>query len=221
MKNCLICGNSFESRTCGKYCSDDCRVASKKAYMVIFNRENKEDIVEYRKVRYQNNKEEILIEVKKYQQENKEEILKHKKVYYQENKEHILIERKIYRNENKEKFTSKDKLYYQRNRDEILVKIKVYQNKNRGLYNALGAKRRAAKLNATPKWLTFEHCEQIEFFFIEAKRLERLDGIKRHVDHIVPLQGKTVCGLHVPWNLQILTEFENISKSNRLVIDKY
>jgi hypothetical protein len=80
--------------------------------------------------------------------------------------------------------------------------------------NADTAKRRAAKLQRTPLWLTPEHHKQIGQFYWEAADVSKLVGEFYHVDHIVPLQGKTVSGLHVPWNLQILHAKENLSKGN-------
>ena len=89
-----------------------------------------------------------------------------------------------------------------------------WSKKNKGKRNAITAKRNAFKLQRTPVWLTKEHYEQIADFYKKAKKLDALTGVKHHVDHIVPLQGKNVSGLHVPWNLQILTAVENCSKRN-------
>jgi hypothetical protein len=77
--------------------------------------------------------------------------------------------------------------------------------------------RRASKINATPQWLTKEDRLQILNFCSLRKQLELQTGLKHHVDHIVPLQGENVCGLHVPWNLQVITAEENCSKNNKLI----
>lgn len=94
----------------------------------------------------------------------------------------------------------KDKLWRQNNLDKDAAKT---------------AKRRAIKLKATPKWLNKSHLRDIYSFYKQAKKMEQEFHQKYHVDHIVPLRGKTVCGLHVPWNLQILPEKANLEKSNK------
>lgn len=81
--------------------------------------------------------------------------------------------------------------------------------------SAISAKRRATKLLATPSWLTKDDIKKIESFYILAKNLTLSTGIRHDVDHIVPLRGKNVSGLHVPWNLQVLTSYENGSKGNK------
>lgn len=87
---------------------------------------------------------------------------------------------------------------------------------NKDMVSARAAKRRAAKLNALPKWLTKEQLEQIKELYTCARMFKLYTGEEYHVDHIVPLQGETVCGLHVPWNLQVIPAKENLSKSNKL-----
>lgn len=76
-------------------------------------------------------------------------------------------------------------------------------------------KRQAAKLQRTPPWLTEDQlCEMADLYLI-AKMFQMYTGETYHVDHIVPLQGDNVSGLHVPWNLQILHYKENLQKSNK------
>jgi hypothetical protein len=106
--------------------------------------------------------------------------------------------------------------YQMTNKDKIASRKRSYQKNNKDKINAIEAKRRASKLQATPHWLTEDDLEQIKNFYSEAQLNQALNGIEYHVDHIVPLQGENVCGLHVPWNLQVIPAKENMRKSNRL-----
>jgi hypothetical protein len=87
-----------------------------------------------------------------------------------------------------------------------------HREKNVEIYRSRWAKRRARKKQAMPSWLTPDHISQINAVYAEAKRLEKETGIAYHVDHIVPLAGKIVCGLHVPWNLRAIPGDKNLRR---------
>ena len=88
---------------------------------------------------------------------------------------------------------------------------KVWKKNNPDAVTAQVARRRASQLQATPAWAD---TKAIRAVYKEAKLLQAVDGISRHVDHIVPLRGKKVSGLHVENNLQILKAKDNQVKSN-------
>jgi len=119
-----------------------------------------------------------------------------------------------YYQENREAKLAKAAKYYQENHETLVAKSAEYRKANLDKYRAASAKRRAAKLQRTPSWVDFE---AIAAVYAEARRLESLDGIPRHVDHIIPLQGELVSGFHIAGNLEILTAHENLSKSNKFV----
>lgn len=118
---------------------------------------------------------------------------------------------------NKTEIVSKRSAYERANKDKIISYRRKHREKYPEKYAVKVAKRKASKLNATPNWLTKEHVSQIEELFICARMFKLYTGQEYHVDHIIPLRGENVCGLHVPWNLQVLEASENLKKSNKLL----
>lgn len=104
-------------------------------------------------------------------------------------------------------FKDKSAEWRAKNSDRKLASDRRWRNENRGRDRATKAKYKAAKLNATPPWVNYS---EIVLIYDQCPA-------GHHVDHIVPLQGENVCGLHVPWNLQYLSETENLKKGNRLL----
>jgi len=80
------------------------------------------------------------------------------------------------------------------------------------------AKRHAAKMHRTPAWLTADDLWLIEQAYELAVLRTKLFGFSWHVDHILPLQGKQVSGLHVPTNLQVIPWVDNVRKANRFEV---
>lgn len=181
------------------------RIANKDAINIkrkAYREKNQSKIKSYRKFHYEANKTETEIDIKLYREENKNKINEYNKVY---------------RETNLDKIKKKNKIWYEANLEWVKKSKRVYRDANPGKTRADYAKRRATKLRATPKWLTEEHWKEIEDFYFLAQELAWLnqDGKPFHVDHIVPLRGNNICGLHVPWNLQLLPARENMSKGNR------
>lgn len=113
---------------------------------------------------------------------------------------------------NKEKRAEYWQAWYADNRDARAASYSEWGKKNPHIRNALIAKRRSAKKNATPAWANLN---AIAEFYREAARLTKETGIRHEVDHIIPLQSEIICGLHVENNLQILTRSENARKKNQ------
>lgn len=90
-----------------------------------------------------------------------------------------------------------------------------YQKRNKHRRNANLAKYRSAKINATPVWLSGPQLAQIQRTYKLREIITDATGEEYHVDHIIPLRGENVCGLHVPWNLQVIPAVDNLSKNNR------
>jgi 5-methylcytosine-specific restriction endonuclease McrA len=101
------------------------------------------------------------------------------------------------------------------NKDRHSLNNKIWKQLNPSMNAKNASSKRVKKLQATPNWLTAIHHAQIQEMYDVAVARTVQTGIRHHVDHIFPLQGKTFSGLHVPWNLQVLTEFDNLSKKNK------
>jgi hypothetical protein len=95
---------------------------------------------------------------------------------------------------------------YAEKRDEILVKQRAYAMlpESKASNAARERKRTVRRKAATPAWLTAAQHQEIRNFYWHAKDATRVTGEPYHVDHILPLQGRQVCGLHVPWNLRVV-----------------
>lgn len=162
------------------------------------------------------NKEKAQLRSKQYYEMNSDKIKTRVSNYYKENTEAVLSYQKSYNDLNKDTISERKKIYRENNRKYFREYYEKYYGLNSPDYVARANKRRAAKLNASPKWLTKEQIEQIKELYTCARMFKLYTGEEYHVDHIVPLQGENVCGLHVPWNLQVIPAKENLSKSNKL-----
>jgi len=153
---------------------------------------------------------------KKYFQDNKDRLQAKNKEWRLSNLELSNQYSKKWREANKEKRREYEKEYRRLNKEKESLRQKSWRLDNPDKHNAREAKRRATKLNATPKWITDSQLSEIKDIYMIASELSWLSEGGLHVDHIEPLKGKDRSGLHVPWNLQIIPAPMNLKKGNRV-----
>lgn len=124
----------------------------------------------------------------------------------------LLSRNKQWHDANPEKRARIAAKWYDTNRDAAIATARRWAIGNKARVTARVSRRDAEKLRATPAWANR--------FFIEeaydlARRLSEVFGFPWHVDHIVPLRSKWVCGLHTELNLRVIPAQENIRKGNR------
>ena len=128
---------------------------------------------------------------------NPEKVKAAKQKYAEENKEAVVARIKAWRDANPEKMVAARKAWADSNKHKILAKTR---------------KRQAAKLQRTPAWLSKDDIWMMQEAYELASKRSKLFGFQWDVDHIYPLQGKVVSGLHVPLNLQVIPAIENYRK---------
>jgi 5-methylcytosine-specific restriction endonuclease McrA len=119
--------------------------------------------------------------------------------------------------------------YYEKNRAQVIARAQArptaekqaykskYKQSNPDLYKTLTSFRRRRFRDATPPWLTRKQKSEIRQLYQVAITMSKTTGERYVVDHIIPLRSDEVCGLHVPWNLRVTTQEENLKKSNKVL----
>lgn len=124
-----------------------------------------------------------------------------KERYYEANREHVIAKARSTPNELKNAYR---RTWAEKNQLAVLANNKVRRRKHR---------------DATPPWLTRSQKSEIRALYQVAILSSQTTGERYVVDHIWPLRSDVVCGLHVPWNLRIITQKQNLEKSNKLPDD--
>ena len=137
-----------------------------------------------------------LASVKRWQKANPEKVKNYKEKYFEQNRQKIYEKTAAYRKAHPDRRRAILRAYSQKNKDKLCAAVR---------------KRQILKQRAMPSWVDVD---AINLIYKQSEYVSLLAQVPHEVDHIVPLRNSKVCGLHVPWNLQIITTTENRRKGN-------
>jgi hypothetical protein len=137
--------------------------------------------------------------------------------WYLRNREITKARAKAWAEANPDKVKEKSDRYREKNREAHNTYNRAWFAENSDKRAAYQAKRKATILQRTPRWLTEDDHWMIEQAYDLAKARTEMLGFEWHVDHVVPLQGKQVSGLHTPSNLAVIPGAENCRKNSRFL----
>lgn len=154
---------------------------------------------EYKRAHYYANRERYIAANRERALANPTKTKAYFKEYREKNWEKLRIAKNKWISENKKEDRAMKNAWARRNPGKVAANVKNYK---------------WSKYKRCPKWLTKKQKTEIKEFYILAQELSWLSEESLEVDHIVPLRGRNVSGLHVPWNLQILPKTLNRQKRN-------
>lgn len=135
----------------------------------------------------------------------------------EKNPEKWAEQNKRYAQKYPEKEVAKTQRWVATNPEKAAIVAKSTRVKNAGRVQANKAKYRAAKSNRSPSWTTEVDKFELQCIYTYRAALQKI-GLKYEVDHIIPLLGKYVSGLHLPENLQVVPTLQNRLKSNKFEV---
>lgn len=182
-----------------------------KAYRARRYKAESEKQKEYVREWQQNNAERVQSNGKRWREDNVEKIKESRKEYYQDNIDKVKAANKQRYEDFPEKGKAASKKWAEDNSERKLENHRKWHKQNPSKRAAYNAQHRAAKINRTPPWADKE---AIDAIYEEARALQEATGIPHHVDHIYPLRGEKVSGLHVEGNLRAVPAKVNLTKSN-------
>jgi hypothetical protein len=168
-----------------------------------------ERLRQYRRERRAANRGRLIEETRIWRLANPDRVKTLRVAYYASKRDVILERNRKYRDGHLAQVLERQAQYREARRKKANERSRQWRKANPGWHRAQRALRKTRKLQATPRWLTADHLEEMRLFYINCPP-------GHHVDHIHPLKGIGLCGLHVPWNLQYLPARENLCKGNRL-----
>jgi len=138
------------------------------------------------------------------------------KTYRLKNAQRIASSKKSWVDQNQERKANKDREYAIKNPAARKASREKWDKSNPGRANAAKTKNKLERQMRVPAWLTEDDQWIIAQAYELAKIRTRMFGFQWHVDHIIPLKGRKVSGLHVPTNLQVIPWKDNLRKGSRL-----